>query len=36
MDQEIKDVLHKGTNTIAVYCHQLSGGQYIDAGIGEY
>jgi len=29
----LSDVLKKGKNTFAVYCHQHGGGQYIDVGI---
>jgi len=33
LDDEVKQVLKCGTNTIAVHCHQVKGGQFIDAGI---
>ena len=35
-DKKVNEVLHTGTNTIAVHCHQTNGGQFIDAALYEY
>ncbi|AQT69111.1 hypothetical protein STSP2_02298 [Anaerohalosphaera lusitana] len=35
LDDKARDVLKTGINTIAIYCNQTTGGQYIDAGFVE-
>jgi len=36
LEKKVNEVLHKGINTIAIQCHQTTGGQFIDAGLSEY
>jgi len=35
VEKKVNEVLHKGINTIAVHCHQTTGGQFIDMGFSE-
>ncbi len=35
LDDESRNALHVGENTIAVHCHQTTGGQYIDVGLSD-
>ena len=36
LEKKVNEVLHTGTNTIALHCHQTVGGQFLDMGLGEY